>query len=146
MESLEDPDMVNSNTDTWDRIDYGYLQRAVRSNLAVLANMAGAPHQPPPPIVNPMAEPGSYLLTWAVDPNAAGYAISFRPVDSPFYPTFRFVKAGKAGNVALTGIDPNVTYGVSLAALSDSGLVSGFSPELFVGPNAAAINSVAQQP
>lgn len=146
IESLEDPNMVNSNTDTWDRIDYGYLQRVVRSNLAVLANLAGAPNRPAPPIVNPMAEPGAYLLTWAVDPNAAGYAISFRPVDSPYYPTFRFVKASKAGNVALTGIDPNVTYGVSLAALSESGLVSGFSPELFIGPNAAAINSVAQQP
>lgn len=146
IESVEDPDLVNSNSDTWDRINYDYLQQIVRLNVSVIANLAGAPHQPEPPIVNPMAEPGAYLLTWQVDPAAAGYAISFRPVDSPYYPTFRFVKASKAGNVALTGIDPNVTYGVSLAALSESGLVSGFSPELFIGPNAAAINSVAQQP
>lgn len=145
IESLEDPDMVNSNTDTWDRIDYAYLQRIVRLNVSVLANLAGAPHQPQQPIVNPMAEPGTYLLTWPVEPDAAGYAISFRPVESAYYPTFRFVKASKAGNVALTGLDPAATYGVSIAALSESGLVSGFSRELFVGPNAAAINAVAQQ-
>ena len=88
-----------------------------------------------------MAEPGAFLLTWAVDPAAAGYAISFRPVDSTYYPTFSFVRAGNAGNVALTGIDPNVTYAVSIAAISERGLVGGFSVEQFVGPDAAAYNS-----
>ncbi|MFO7664781.1 MAG: M20/M25/M40 family metallo-hydrolase [Chloroflexota bacterium] len=145
IESIEDPQLLNSNLDTWDRIDYNYLQQVVRLNVSVLANLAGAPHQPLPPIVNPMAETGSYLLTWPVDPDAAGYAISFRPVDSPYYPTFRFVKASKAGNVALTGLNPNETYGVSISALSENGLVSGFSREFFIGPNAASINALAQQ-
>ena len=140
IESVEDPDLVNSNRDTWDLIDYTYLQRMAQLNVAVAANLAGGPHQPAPPIIAAMAEPGAYLLTWPVTPDASGYAISFRPVDSVYYPTFRFVKAGNAGNVALTGLDPSVTYAVSIAALNERGLVSGFSTEQFIGPNAALIS------
>ncbi|WP_095042550.1 M20/M25/M40 family metallo-hydrolase [Candidatus Promineifilum breve] len=140
IESVEDPDLVNSNRDTWDLIDYTYLQRMAQLNVSVAANLAGGPHQPAPPIIAAMAEPGAYLLTWPVTPDASGYAISFRPVDSVYYPTFRFVKASNAGNVALTGLDPSVTYAVSIAALNERGLVSGFSTEQFIGPNAALIN------
>ncbi len=50
------------------------------------------------------------------------------------------MKAGNAGNVALTGLDPSVTYAVSIAALNERGLVSGFSTEQFIGPNAALIS------
>lgn len=139
IESVEDPDLLNSNRDTWDLIDYNYLQRIVQLNVAVTANLAGGPHQPAPPVVATMAEPGAYLLTWPVSEDAAGYAISFRPADSTYYPTFRFVRAHNAGNVALTGLDPNVTYAVSIAALNERGLVSGFSTEQFVGPGGAAV-------
>jgi len=143
IESVEDPDLLNSNRDTWDLIDYNYLQRVAQLNTAVAANLAGGPSQPPPPLVAAMAEPGAFLLTWPVTPDAAGYAISFRPVDSAYYPTFRLVKAVNAGNVALTGLDPAVTYGVSIAAINDRGLVSGFSVEQFIGPNAGAYNALA---
>lgn len=138
IESVEDPELLNSNRDTWDLIDYNYLQRVTQLNVAVAANLAGGPQQPEPPIIVPMAEPGAYLLTWPVTPDASGYAISFRPVNSLYYPTFRFVKAVHAGNVALTGLDPNETYAVSIAALNERGLVSGFSVEQFVGPGATA--------
>lgn len=146
IESIEDPDLVNSNRDTWDLIDYNYLQRVVQLNVAVAANLAGGPHQPAPPIIASMAEPGAFLLTWPVSPDASGYAISFRPVDSLYYPTFRFVKANHAGNVALTGLDPNVTYAVSIAALNDRGLISGFSVEQFIGPGAAAVSAGVSLP
>ena len=77
---------------------------------------------------------GSIYVSYThLDPVAAGYAISFRPVDSTYYPTFSFVRAGNAGNVALTGLDPNVTYAVSIAAINERGLVSGFSVEQFLG-------------
>ena len=143
IESVEDPDLVNSNRDTWDLIDYNYLQRVVQLNVAVAANLAGGPHQPAPPIIASMAEPGTYLLTWPVAQDASGYAISFRPVDSLYYPTFRFVKSANAGNVAITGLDPSVTYAVSIAALNERGLVSGFSVEQFVGPGAGSVGPVA---
>lgn len=143
IESVEDPDLVNSNRDTWDLIDYNYLQRVVQLNVAVAANLAGGPHQPAPPIIASMAEPGTYLLTWPVAQDASGYAISFRPVDSLYYPTFRFVKSTNAGNVAITGLDPSVTYAVSIAALNERGLVSGFSVEQFIGPGAGSVGPVA---
>ena len=144
IESIEDPDLVNSNRDTWDLIDYNYLQRMVQMNVAVAANLAGGPHQPEPPIIVPMAEPGSFMLTWPVTPDTAGYAISFRPLDSLYYPTFRFVKASHAGNVALTGLDPSVTYAVSIAALNERGLMSGFSVEQIVGPGTASTDAPDQ--
>lgn len=143
IESVEDPDLLNSNRDTWDLIDYNYLQRVVQLNVAVAANLAGGPSQPPPPLVAGMAEPGAFMLTWPVAPDAAGYAISFRPVDSAYYPTFRLVKAVNAGNVALTGLDPNMTYGVSIAAINQRGLVSGFSVEQFIGPDAGSYDALA---
>ncbi|MEZ4516028.1 MAG: fibronectin type III domain-containing protein [Chloroflexota bacterium] len=74
------------------------------------------------------------LLTWPVAQDVDGYAISFRPANTTAYPPFRFVTAARAGNVALTGLDPNQTYLVSMAALNEEGLMSGFSPELIIGP------------
>ncbi len=138
MESEEDPDLLNSNLDTWDFVDYNYLQQSTQLNVAVLANMAGAPHQPQPPSVARMAEPGSYLLTWPVAEDVDGYAISFRPANTAAFPPFRFVTAGRAGNVALTGLDPNQTYLVSMAALNEDGMMSSFSPELVIGPDQTA--------
>ncbi|MFQ5433859.1 MAG: M20/M25/M40 family metallo-hydrolase, partial [Anaerolineae bacterium] len=45
-ESEENPDLLNSVRDTWDLIDYGYLQQVVQITVAMLANAAGGP--PPP--------------------------------------------------------------------------------------------------
>ncbi len=137
VQSLEDPHLINSTLDTWDRIDYNYLQKMTQLNVAVTANMAGGPVPPPQPTIANMADPGSYLLTWPLGSDAAGYAISFRPLDSSYYPTFRFVRASKAGNVVLTGMDPSILYGVSVAAVSENGLVSTFSPETYVTQNAS---------
>jgi len=134
IESEEDPDLLNSNLDTWSLVDYNYLQKVVQLNVAVAANMAGAPATPPSPTIADMAEPGSFLLTWPVDPTVAGYAISFRPLSSPSYPPFRFVKGLAAGNVALTNLDPGATYAVSMTALDEYGRVGDFSPEVIIGP------------
>lgn len=134
IESEENPDLVNSLLDTWTLIDYAYLQQVTQLNVAVLANAAGAPQPPAQPIINALAEPGSYLITWPVDPAAAAYALSFRPLNSPTYPPFRFVRANRAGNVALTGLDPNETYMVSIAALHANGRLGYFSSEILVEP------------
>jgi hypothetical protein len=82
-----------------------------------------------------MADAGSYIITWPPDPRAAAYAISFRPVGVPeFTAPFHYVSGPDAGNVALTGLDPIVTYAVSLAALDNGGKISAFSAEVIVGP------------
>ncbi len=136
MESEEDPELLNSNRDTWNLIDYNYHQQVVQLNVAMLANAAGAPPPPVQPTIVPLADPGTFLLTWPVEPGVAGYAISFRPLDSPVYAPFRFVRAENAGNVVLTGYDPNTRYAVSMAALDENGRLGMFTREVPVGPPA----------
>jgi hypothetical protein len=140
IESEEDPDLVNSLRDTWDRIDYAYLQKIVQLNVAVAATLAGAPMQPPAPVVNTTDALGMYQLLWPVAENVAGYAISFRPLEMTSHPVFRLVKAQQAGNVGLTGFDPAANYVVSVAALDENGRLSYFSPEIIVGPDALALS------
>ena len=81
-----------------------------------------------------MAEPGAYIISWLPDPLAAGYAFSFRPIDSNELPPFRYVSAAEAGNVAVTGLDTATTYAVSLAAIDSRGRISLFTPEVVIGP------------
>ncbi len=134
IESEENRDLQHNSLDTSDRLDYNYLRQVVQSNVAAVANMAGAPGKPAAPNVVATGEAGTYAITWAPDPNAAGYALSFRPVNVDAYPPFRFVNGRQAGNVVLTGFDPNETYAVSIAALDGNGRLSLFSPEIIVGP------------
>ena len=129
MESEEDLSIQNSTRDTWSLIDYSYFANVVKLNLAVLCNIAGAPPPPPVPIISPRADPGTFLLSWTPSPEAAGYAISFRPVGSSDYPPFRYVGADRTGNVVLDGFDPDTTYAASVSAIGKSGRYSYFSPE-----------------
>jgi hypothetical protein len=140
MQSLEYPELVNSVQDTWEKIDYNYLQQMVQLSVAVAATLAGAPMQPFTPQVEMTDALGMYQIRWPVEQGVAGYAISVRPVEEWAHPTFRFVKAHQAGNVALTGFDPNGNYVVSVAALDENGRLSYFSPEVVVGPNALALS------
>lgn len=131
-ESVEDPGAQHNERDTSDRLDYEYLVQVVRLNVAALANMAGAPPAPVPPTVAPMANAGSYLLTWPTDERAAGYAVIARPVGS-FQAEMRFVTASEAGNVAIAGLDPAQIYNISLAALDQRGRIGLYSPEAIIG-------------
>lgn len=140
-QSVENPDLLNSRRDTWDHVDYDYLQQVVQMNVAVVANLAGAPFTPAVPLIRALDEPGQFRLNWAVDPQAAGYVIAFRPTSSASYPTFRFVRARDAGDVALTGFDPGLTYAVSMAALDEYGRVGDFTDEVIVEPVLASISS-----
>lgn len=133
-ESVEDPDLNHNARDLSNLIDYGYLVKSTQLSFITIANMIGAPPPPPAPAWAPMADPGGYILTWTPSELAAGYAISFRQAGDPNYPPFRFVAANEAGNVAITGLDPNVSYLVSLASLSETGRMSLFSQEIIVGP------------
>lgn len=133
-ESVEDRGSQHSSGDTANKIDYGYLRQVTQLNLAVLANLAGAPPTPPAPAVTPMAGPGSFILNWLPDPRAAGYAISFRPIGTQEYPPFRYVSVSEAGNVAFTDLDAQTAYALSLSAIDANGRIGGFSPEILVEP------------
>lgn len=134
IESEEDPDLVNSKRDTWQLVDFNYLQQVVQLNVAVVANLAGAPLTTEPPLITARDIPGEYQIRWRVDDNAAGYGIVFRPLTETSYPTFRFVRARESGNVILTGLDPNMIYGVSMTALDEYGRLGDFTPEVIVEP------------
>lgn len=133
-ESQEDPNRQHNARDTWEVIDFNYLLQVTQLNLVAIANLIGAPPPPAAPVVAPVGDPGTYQLSWTPDPNAAGYAISFRPAGANSYPPFQLVNRQQAGNVAITGFDPNVRYYVSLAALDENGRISRFSLEVPVGP------------
>lgn len=134
VESEEDRDHQHNGSDTWDKIDFNYLRQVTQVVAAVAGNIAAAPPPPPAPNVSPAAEGGTYLITWAPDRIAAGYAIAFRPLDSDVMPPLRFVNRQQAGNIALSGFDPAVTYAVSMASVDENGRISLFSPEVIVGP------------
>jgi hypothetical protein len=129
-ESQEDVNRQHNSRDTSDAIDYNYLLQVAKLNFVTIANVVGAPSTPPVPQMAPMADPGSFILTWPVDPLAAGYVISFRPIGTNGYAPFRYVSAAQAGNVAITGLDSTVSYAVSLAAVDANGLISLFSSEV----------------
>lgn len=138
-EAEENFNAQHNSFDTADKLDYNYLAEIVRLNLATISNLAGAPPRPLPPTITPMANPGSYLLVWGPDPRAASYAISLRPLGSnQYYPTtFHYVSNMIAGNIALTDLDPNQQYALSLAALDANGRLSAFSresPQTLIGP------------
>lgn len=127
-ESEEDATRNHTALDTSDALDYNYLRQITQLNVAVVTNIIGAPAQPEPPALAVLD--GGVALTWPVDSTAAAYVISFRPVASNAYGPFRFVSGAQAGQVAITDLDPNVSYGVSLAALTADGRMSLFSPEV----------------
>jgi len=133
-ESEEDTTRQHSSDDTSDLLDYNYLRLVTQLNVGVVANMAGAPTRPDAPTIAPMADAGAYLISWLPNPEAAGYAISFRPVGLDAYPQFQYVNSSQAGNVALTNLDPTVRYAVSMAALNRNGRISLFSAETIIGP------------
>lgn len=135
-ESVEDPNAQHNERDVADALDYEYLVQVTRLNVAVLANMAGAPPAPAPPTIAPMAEPGNYLLTWPTDERAAGYAVMARSLGS-YEVEMRFVSAADAGNVAIAGLDPSQTYNLSLAALDERGRIGLFSPETLLDTGGA---------
>lgn len=134
IESVEDQSLLNTSTDTWEKLDYTYLANVLRVNLVVAANWLGSPPPPEPPLITEAGSEDSIVLTWNVNPQAAAYAISVREVDSLRTPVLRTVSSREAGNVILTDLDPQQAYGISIAPLTFSGRLGGFSDEVLKTP------------
>jgi hypothetical protein len=149
-ESEEKRNLLNSARDTWSLIDYNYLRKVTQLNIALVANAAGAPEPPLAPLVTMTADRGGYQLSWSPAPDESGYAVSFRPVDSPTHTEFRLVKVeveqsgnrGQAGDVVLNGLDADKTYAISLAAVTESGLLGYFSGEVLAGPESGSDKNI----
>ncbi len=131
LESEESAALLNSPTDTFDKIDYNYLAQAVRLNLAVAANWTGAPMPTTAPTIMAI-EDGIYEVAWDAIPTAIGYAVSLRPQAQLTYPEFQYVPSELVNNVTLTGLQAGVRYGISVAPLDGQGRLGGFSAEVFV--------------
>lgn len=74
----EDETIHHSDRDTFDRLDYTYMTQIARLNLVLLAHLALVSAPTEPPVLTPLAEPGSYQITWAGTPAAASYILAFR--------------------------------------------------------------------
>ena len=131
-QSVEDPDLVNSGNDRWQRIDYDYHATVVRMVVAVSANLLGGPPTPDTPLIFDADQVEGVQVVWSAADNADGYVFSFRPLISPSYPTFRYVRANQAGNVIFTDLRPGVQYAVSMAGLSMDGRLGDFTPEVLL--------------
>ncbi|HEX8622149.1 MAG TPA: M28 family metallopeptidase [Allosphingosinicella sp.] len=66
--------------DTIDKMDFPYLTKVVKLNVAALAALASAP-QPPAPVVEGAVSTDT-TLTWSHVPGAAGYVVRWRPTDA----------------------------------------------------------------
>jgi hypothetical protein len=67
--------------DTIDKMDFPYLTKVVKLNVAALAALASAPQPPEPNVEGGVAT--DTTLTWAHVGGASGYVIRWRPTDAP---------------------------------------------------------------
>lgn len=87
--------------DTLDGIDWDYLARATRLNVAAIAALARAP-MPPEPRVEGAVTPDT-RLSWAAVPGAEAYVVHWRRTDAGKWTESRRVEGG-ATALALPGI------------------------------------------
>ena len=120
-----------SPTDTWEKIDYSYLAKATRVNLITVANWVGAPPPPETPVAQLLTEGGSYRLQWQPDPLALRYGVAVRPALHIALPKLIFSEVG-AIELTLDGLDPTITYAISIAPVGINGYLGGFSNEMLI--------------
>jgi hypothetical protein len=153
-ESLEDGDGSGRNghqhneNDTLDQVDFEYLARVTRANLAVLANLALAPETPDDPSVEALPS-GELRLTWpslTTAPDPAGYRVAIRrtPEDSLFYHDIRDAgrTAGATQAAIIAGLPPGEPVYLSVSAYDADGNESIFSTEARAVPLPAAPTTV----
>ena len=118
--------------DTMDGVDVDYARKLTALNIAVMAQIAGAPPIPANVAIAGAVEP-STTLSWkmatgrAAD-NLAGYKVHWRLTDAPQWTHSRFV--GKVSEFTLENVViDNYYFGVSAVALDGSE-----TPVVFPGP------------
>ncbi len=92
-------------------IDFPYLARVVRLNVASLAALASAPPPPTQVRVAGAVTPDT-TLSWKASPGAAGYEIHWRETSAPAWQDSRDAGAGTTLTLKGVNID-DFTFGVS---------------------------------
>ena len=112
--------------DTIDGVDFTYLAKVTRLNVAALAALAAAP-APPSSVTIEGAVSADTTLKWQAVPGAARYVVWWRKTDAPRWQFSR--DAGLATTLTLKGIDiDSWFFGVSAVAADGSA-----SPVVFPG-------------
>ena len=112
--------------DTIDGIDFAYLAKVTRLNVATLAALAAAPAPPAGVTIGGAVKPDT-VLTWQPVAGAAHYVVWWRKTDAPQWQFSR--DAGPATTLTLKGIDiDSWFFGVSAVAADGAA-----SPVVFPG-------------
>jgi hypothetical protein len=130
----------HNQTDLIPFMNFNYVARVTRLNLAAFASFALAPETPEQPIVENIGG-GDLRVTWPSVPSApdlAGYRVALRGTadDSLMYFDIRDagVDAGATQEFILTGVAPDVPVYVSVSAYDDDFNESIFSLETLATP------------
>jgi len=103
--------------DTVEFMDFAYLAKVTKLNIAVLARLADAP-MPPAPKMNGAVQDFT-TLTWKAVPGAAAYNIWQRRTDAPYWPPEPLISGVKATDVKLEHVrGDDWLFGVSAVAPS----------------------------
>jgi hypothetical protein len=95
--------------DTIDHMDFPYLAKVAKLNIAALAAMASAP--PPPPEVNVKgAVSTDTSLTWIDAPGASAYRILWRPTDASQWTNSIVLQAENPSACTAPGVSINPPY------------------------------------
>ena len=78
--------------DTIDKMDFSYLEKVARLNVAALASIASAP--PPPEAKVQGAVSTDTTVSWSPVAGAAGYVVRWRPTDSSQWQGVHYLVAG----------------------------------------------------
>jgi hypothetical protein len=114
--------------DTLDGVDFGYLAKVTRLNVATIAALASAPGTPAGLTIAGAVTPDT-ILKWNPVAGAAGYKAWWRKTTAPAWQFSRAVPAG-ATEIVLKGIDiDSWFFGVSAV-----GADGAESPVVFPGP------------
>jgi hypothetical protein len=97
--------------DTIDKMDFAYLTRVVKLNVAALAALASAPQPPEPTVEGGVAT--DTTLTWEPVKGAAAYVIRWRPTDSSNWTNSLRVPGTTAKHVLRSVRVDDFVFGVS---------------------------------
>lgn len=126
----------HNETDLPQFMNFGYLARIVKTNIAGIASLAMAPETPSGPLTIRDVGNGTDLqLSWIPSNTEAdfdGYRVAWRHADSLFYQ--QIVPAGNVTEFILSGLTPDQPVYVSYSAIDTAGNESIFSAEVLATP------------
>jgi hypothetical protein len=137
--------------DTIDHMDFNYLEKVAKLNIAALAAIASAP--PPPEPKAEGAVSTDTTLTWDVVKGARGYVVRWRPTDTANWINALYLPAEQSGTgITTLDVPPSGVFRYNQVTLPHVRVddwvfgVSSVSKEGFESPVASAVPGGAFKP